>query len=193
MNNPEYIKIGERKYKINTDFRVAIECNAIAEDNTIGDFERALAVIYKLYGAKGLENEEDYVQLLNKAKIYLSFGKEIEKSNEKPDMDFVEDMDYIIASFMSDYHIDLTNTKMHWWTFFNLLNGLSNSELGNCCVLNRVRNLRDYDISEIKDKKEREKLIKAKKMVELKKYKKENYLTKEQEESLERFNKILGI
>ena len=92
-------------------------------------------------------------------------------------------MDYIEASFMSDYHIDLANTKMHWWKFHNLINGLSNSDLGNCCILNRVRNLRNFDPSEIQDNKEREKIIKAQKSVELKRN--QPKLTKEQEQSVE--------
>ena len=94
---------------------------------------------------------------------------------------------------MSDYHMDLDNTEMHWWRFMDLMNGLSNSEFGNCCVLNRVRNLRNYDISEIQDNKERQKMAKAKESVALKKYKKENNLTKEQEESMRRLNEILGL
>ena len=36
---------------------------------------------------------------------------------------------------------DLENKEMHWWKFMDLMNGLSNSELGNCCVLNNIRNL----------------------------------------------------
>ena len=32
MNYPEYVVIDNIEYKINTDFRVAIECNKIAED-----------------------------------------------------------------------------------------------------------------------------------------------------------------
>ena len=50
MNNPEYVKVEDTLYKINTDFRIALECNNIAEDKTIGDYERALAIIYKLFG-----------------------------------------------------------------------------------------------------------------------------------------------
>ena len=50
MNNPQYVKVDNKLYKINTDFRIALECNKIAEDTTIGDLERALAVIYKLFG-----------------------------------------------------------------------------------------------------------------------------------------------
>jgi aspartate-semialdehyde dehydrogenase len=65
--------------------------------------------------------------------------------------------------------------------------------MGNCCILNRVRNIRNYDVSKIDDAKERKKIEDAKKMVALKKNKKENYLTKEQEKSMEELNKILGI
>lgn len=192
MTYPEYVKVNGRKYKIRTDFRIAIRCNEIAQDNTIGRYERALAIIYTLY-EDGLENKEDYIKLLELAQKYLGCGKEIEKSDEEPDMDYTEDMDYIEASFMSDYHIDLTNTKMHWWKFNNLMNGLSNSELGNCCVLNRIRNLRTYDTKNIKDYKERCKVEKAKKMVALKRNKKENNLTEEQLKSIKMLDEILKI
>ena len=55
MNKPQYVKVDDKLYKINTDFRIALECNRIAEDDTIGDYERSLAVIYKLFGDEGLE------------------------------------------------------------------------------------------------------------------------------------------
>ena len=194
MNNyPEYFEIRGKKYKINTDFRVAIECNRIAEDTTIGDYERFLAIIYTLFGEEGINSHEDYEMLMNGAKKYLSCGKEIEHSEEQPDMDYVEDIDYIEASFMSDYHIDLSNIEMHWWKFNNLMNGLSNSEFGNCCVLNRVRNLRNYDPRDIKDNKERQKIIDAKNAVALKKYQKGNNLTEEQIKSRERIKEIFGL
>ena len=32
-----------------------------------------------------------------------------------------------------------------------MMNGLSNSELGDCCILNRVRNLRNFDMKDIKE------------------------------------------
>lgn len=194
MEYPKYVKVNDKKYAINTDFRVAIECNRIAEDTSIGDFERALAIIYKLFGEDGINAQDEHEKLLELAIKYLSCGKEVaSSSNEEPDMDFVEDMDYIEASFMSDYNIDLTNTEMHWWKFYKLINGLSNSEMGNCCVLNRVRNLRNFDTKDIKDQKEREKIEKMKKQVALKKNKKENKITKEQEESMNELNKLLGL
>lgn len=192
MKYPEYVKVNDRLYKIRTDFRYAIKCNTIATDKTIGDYERALAIIYTLF-ENGLDEPKDYDKLLELAIKYLGCGKEANSNDEEPDMDYNEDMDYIEASFMSDYHIDLANEKMHWWKFNNLMNGLSNSELGNCCVLNRIRNLRTYDTKDIKDAKERAKIEKAKQQVALKRYKKENNLTKEQEESMRRLDEILKI
>lgn len=195
LNNPEYVKIGDKKYKINTDFRVAIKCNEIAQDDSIGDKERALAIIYKLFGDEGLNDEQNWQKLLELAKKYLILGKESTNAGDdnEIDMDFSEDMAYIEASFMSDYKIDLANTKMHWWKFYSLLEGLSNSEFGDCCILNRIRNLRTMDISKISDVKERERLAKAQEMFRLKKNKHEVELTKEQEESMKKLDEIIGF
>ena len=196
MNNyPEYAEVNDKKYKINTDFRIAIECQNIATDENISDYERPLAIIYKLFGDEGLDNSQDWEKLLELAIKHLTLNKDTSgvDNNTEIDMDFNEDMDYIEASFMSDYRIDLTTEKMHFWKFYNLLEGLSNSELGNCCVLNRVRNLRTFDLSQIKDNKERERLAKAKEMVALKSTKKEVKLTKEQEESMRKLDEIIGL
>ena len=189
------IQIDNTIYEANTDFRTAIRCNQIAEDETIGNFERVLGIICTMFGEKGLDNPNHYEKLLKWTLNYLSCGKEIKDTHEEPDMDFVEDMEYIEASFMSDYQIDLENTEMDWQKFNKLMNGLSNSELGNCCVLNRVRNLRNFNVNEIKDANEKNKIIKAKEAVALKRKKKETnvVLTKEQQNSVDEFYKALGF
>ena len=193
MNYPTKVKIEDKEYPINTDFRVAIECDNIAKYDDIGTYEKALAIIYKLFGDKGLDDKQNHEKLLELGQKYLLCGKEITDADKKEeeDMDYIQDMDYIEASFMSDYHIDLSQTEMHWWKFYNLISGLSNSEMGNCCVLNRIRNLRTYDTSQVKDIKEKTKIEEAKRQVALKK--KEKKLSKEQMESVERFNKLAGI
>ena len=144
-----------------------------------------------------MNNTKHYQKLLEIAKTYLACEKDITETDisgsADADMDYIEDYDYIEASFMSDFHIDLSKEKMHWWKFHKLINGLSNSELGNCCILNRVRNLRNYDTSKIEDVKEKREIEEAKRLVALKKNKKENRLTKEQEASMNELNKILGI
>ena len=193
MIYPEYVEINGKKYKINTDFRIAIECNEIALDTTIDDEERVLAIIYKLYGEEGLKDLDNHEQLLEYGKKYLGCGKKVEETKEKPDMDYIEDYAYIKTSFRSDYGINLDKEKMHWWEFNDLINGLSNSEMGNCCVLNRIRNLRNYDMKDIKDTRERQKILKAKEMVALRKYQQpKSKPTNEQLENAKEFLNALG-
>lgn len=195
MKYPHCVIIDNEKYEINTDFRVAIECNEIAEDNSIGDYERSLAIIYKLFGDKGLNASNHYNKLLEYAEKYFLCGKEKPKNqkNKKPDMDFIEDMDYIEASFMSDYNIDLTDEKMHFWKFMKLMNGLSNSELGDCCILNRIRNFRNLDPRKIKNQKDRQEIIDLQKELALKKYQKKEGPTQKQKESAKELYKMLGL
>lgn len=196
MNYPKYVIVNGHKYKINTDFRVALECNRISSDKTIGQYYRALKLIGTLYGEEVIDNKDDHAKLLEYARSYLLCGKEKEIDHEKdfkPDMDYDQDMDYIEASFMSDYHIDLANVEMHWWKFNNLMNGLSNSEFGNCCILNRIRNLRNYDLKDIKDPKERRKIEEAKKAVALKNQSEKPKATEEQLKNAEEFIKALKI
>ena len=79
MNNyPEYAEINNKKYKINTDFRIAIECQNIATDENISDYERALAIICKLFGDDGIDDFNNYDKLLEIATKYLSCGKELD-------------------------------------------------------------------------------------------------------------------
>lgn len=190
-NYPEYARIKDKTFKINTDFRNAIKCDKIARDDTIDDTERALAIIFTLFGEEGLHNIEYHEELLKIARKYLSCNEENLSSNEKPDMDYEQDMPYIEASFYSDYKINLENIEMHWWKFYYLLNALSNSELGNCCIFNQIRNIRNYDLSKVEDRKEREKIVELKQRYALKKDKKKP--TEQQKESSQKFFESLKL
>lgn len=168
MNNyPYFAKVGTNKYKINTDFRVALRCNKIAESN-IQDEERALAIIYLLFGEKGLNASNDWEDLMKIGLKYLRCNKEQTNNDDNEvDMDFEQDWEYIRTSFFYDYGKKIgPKTYMHWWEFYNLLCGLSDK-----CVLSRVRFVRTFDISNIKDEKEKAKWIKQKEQVALKKEK----------------------
>lgn len=172
MNNPDFAKIKNKKYKINTDFRVAIKCNEISLNDNINDYEKSLAIIYLLYGEQGLNDSDNYEQLLKIAYKYLNCEIEKIENNEEPDMDFVQDKKLIESSFKYDYGYNPYQMKyLHWWDFYNDVCNLSNSEFGSCCVLSRVRTLRTYDTSQIKDIATREKIEKAKEQVSLRKSK----------------------
>jgi len=188
------IQIDDVIYTANTDFRIAIECNRIAQDDTIGDYERVLGILCTVFGKDGINNRHHYEKLLKWVKNWLSCGKEVEETNEKPDMDYIQDKWLIMSSFKYDYKYNPYNMEsLEWEEFFNDLNNLSNSDMGNCCVLNRIRNLRNMDLSQIKDNKERQKVAKAKERWALKRNKKEVKLTEEQEKSVDEFYKSLGF
>ncbi len=158
MSYPEAIEVNGVEYDINTDYTYALACFACINDADLGDIERAYGVIGILYK----EPPEDTQEALRLAIKYLQCGKEHAPSNKKADMDYTFDENYIKSSFMSDYKIDLDDTSMHWWKFNNLLQGLTDD-----CILNRVRDLRNYDVSTIKDTKSLQKIIDAQRDVAL--------------------------
>jgi len=183
---PEYARVGDKLYKIDTSFKTAIECQNVAQQD-IRDEERALAIIYLLYGDEGLDNPDDYQELRDKGVYFLSRGNGVDKNNEDTDMDFEQDASYIKASFYTDYGIpNIYDTDMHWWEFIDLLTGLKED-----CVLNRIREIRIYDTSHIKDPKTLAKIRKAQASVALKK--KEPEMTEEQIKNYENFMKQMGM
>ena len=198
MNNPQYVKVDGKLYKINTDLRVALECNRIAEDSRIGNLERAMAIIYKLFGEDGLDCENQN-KLLELGMKYLLLGREQNSlkndSHDKYELDFDKCIGLIKASFKFDYKYDPYELEyLHWYDFYNDLESLSTSEFGNCCILNRIVSILEQEPKEIKDSKQRQKLIDAQKLLKEKYCKKqEKEMTKEQEESARAFYKSLGI
>lgn len=179
---PEYIEVNGKRYKINTDFRVALKCDEVYRDETIGTCEKNLAIIYLLLGDDGLNASDDYEEILKLLVRYLLRDKDVEDidTDEEPSMSYKQDVGYIKASFMSDYNIDLDKVEMHYWQFFDLLQGLTENS-----ILNRVRMIREEPLSGKKGK-EREQWEKAKKQVALKreKTKSEEELDKFWEEQL---------
>lgn len=170
---PEWIQVGEKKYKIDTSFRTALRCDEIFRDTSICNYEKTLAIIYLLLGEEAmrdLKNQEKIVKLLTKYLLCGKDSKDIENSDEEPSMDFKQDMGRIKISFMSDYQIDLDSTDMHWWKFHDALEGLTDNS-----ILSRVRLIREEPLSGKKGK-ERERWEKAKKQVALKHVKTEKEL-----------------
>lgn len=158
---PEYAEINGKEYKIDTSYKTALRCFEVVEDKTITDIERAWAVCYLLFDFIPKENLDLF---LEKAMLFLQCGETLEEqTSKKKDMDFIQDQKYINSSFMSDYHIDLSKTELHFWQYVELIQGLTENS-----SLNRVRNIRNYDLSEIKDEKTKNKIMEAQKELALK-------------------------
>ncbi len=191
MNDyPTHAEVEGELYELNTDYRYALECFKIIDSTSISDIERAIAVVSVLFGREDengniINIPENLNIALEKAAFFLSCGKENKDIKEiKKDMDFEYDKEYIRASFMSDYSIDLSNRELHFWQFCELISGLTENS-----ILNRVRDLRNTDLSDYKDSKTRTKIEEAMKRVALPI---EYEYDDEDIEVLENFNKLLG-
>ena len=151
---PTKTKINDEIYNLNTDFRIALRCYRIVDDSTISDSERALAIIYLIFGFIPKENQEEY---LSKAKKFLEGPYEFKNNDKERDLDFEQDKKYILASFYSEYKIDLEIIEyMHFWKFLDFIAGLSENT-----ILYRVRALRNIDLNDIKDDKKRAEIAQA--------------------------------
>jgi len=183
---PEYVEISGKEYKIDTSWKNALECFEIIEDETITDQERCLAIIYKIFN---FIPDNDLDLFLEKANIFLSCGESQEQQQSKRrDMDLIQDQKWIIPSFMSDYQIDLSKEDMHWWRYINLIQGLTSNS-----VLSNVREIRNYDLSTIKDQKQKDKIIKMQKQVALKPKKNVHDITDVQKQNVDNFYRLTGI
>ena len=181
MKYPEYAEVKGVRYKINTDYRVALRCFEVIEDGSICDEERAFAVVYLLFG----DTPPEHIgELLRIAGTYLRCGEvDNAPTSGERDIDFTADEKYIIASFMSDYKIDLSSTDMHFWQYIQLIQGFTEK-----AVMSRVREIRNYDLSELKDPKSRASMIKAKEAVALPKK-----FTKDEQAVIDEFEKLFDV
>ena len=183
---PEYAEINGKEYKIDTSYRTALRCFEIINDEEIPQTERSLAIVYLLFD---FLPDKDIDLFLEKAMIYLQCGESLEQQNsKKKDMDFSQDQKYINSSFMSDYHIDLSKTDLHFWQYIELIQGLTENS-----SLSRIRNLRNYDLSEIKDEKTRKEIADAQKEVALKEIKISKKITTKQKTNIDAFYEANNI
>lgn len=180
---PEAIEVDGVRYKLNTDFRVALRCFEVIDDEEVDEYERTLAITYLLLGDIPFDKLDKILPLL---KRYLSCGEEQneEELESKRDMDLLHDEKYIVASFMSDYNMDLSKIgHIHWWQFITLVGGLTND-----CILNRVREIRTMDLKDYKGK-ARQKLQRAKEQLALPPRK--HKLSQEEIDALDKFDELL--
>ena len=181
MTYPEYAEVDGKRYKINTDYRTALRCFEVIEDDSICDEERALAVVFLLFGEVPTSNLEDFLRI---AGNYLRCGEKAEtQASSERDIDFVADEKYIVASFMSDYQIDLSRTDMHFWQYIQLIQGFTERS-----IMSRVREIRNYDLEELKDPKTRAKMAKAKEAVAL-----PEKFSRAEQEAIEEFEKLFEV
>lgn len=120
------------KIIVNPAFDTVLEIQRLYKEEDLTDFEKieqALKMLVKNRWNLRLFSPGEKVKLMEEiGKVYIETKKrpQIRKS-ALPVLDFEEDGDYIYASFMQDYRIDLIDQqgRLPWKKFIYLFNGLS--------------------------------------------------------------------
>lgn len=117
---PDTITVNGKDFLIKTDFRLWLKFSTmIEEERPLADY---LFLLEDVEGNIPLENF--FPQLMQFYTNPNSTPKNINSTSTDRILDYIEDGEYIIASFMQDYGIDLTEVDMHWHKFKALFAGL---------------------------------------------------------------------
>ena len=142
---PETVMIDGEKCYLKTDFKNWIAFELIVTDRSLTDEQKLMAVLPICFG-KLPTNPEIAVKAC--AKFYCGERtKEKNRSeNSRPLYSFLYDDELIFSAFMSQYAIDLSSAKMHWYKFRALFKGLKAD-----CKIVEIMRIRSINLAEIKD------------------------------------------
>lgn len=152
---PRYtIRTSKGKIRVNPAFDTVLEIQKLYREDGLSDFEKIDQALRMLvvnsWNLSLFSVYEKYELLKEITKQHIETKKRAStKKNRVPILDFEEDGDYIYASFMQDYHIDLIDMqgKLPWKKFLYLFNGLSDKT-----KIKQVMRIRDMDMSEFNGK-----------------------------------------
>lgn len=120
---PEAIKIRDKIYPINADFRNCIKIILAFEDPELVTVEKQAILILNLYQEFPLEEhlEEAFIKGIQ----FLDGGKPRESSEESKKSprvySFQKDAEIIFAAFQQTHGLDLQAAEfLHWWKFLSL-------------------------------------------------------------------------
>lgn len=154
------IFIGDKGYKLKTDFRIWIEFERIMQDKSIAPVHK-VAMVYDLC----FEEPPPYGAALDGVMEFYHGGKPTGKSGSKKSViSFEQDAEYIYCAFLSQYGIDLTEAKLHWHKFRALFAGLNEDNM-----IVKIMQIRGTDLSKIKDKNHKAYYRKMKRLYRLEK------------------------
>ena len=152
---PDYrIYTSKCRISVNPAFDVVLEVQKLFKEEGLTDYEKidqALKMLVKNAWNIRLFSVKEKEDLLNEVIERFVKTKKRPKINSSPVpvLDFEEDGDYIYASFMQDYGIDLIDEqgKLPWKRFLYLFNGLSSET-----KIKQVMRIREMKIPEYNGK-----------------------------------------
>ena len=149
--------------KIRSDFRESIKFELLMQDNRINDNEKIPMALNLYY----YEVPNDIVKAIEDMLWFYRCGKEIKTSQGKTESkqiySYEFDDELIYSAFKDQYNIDLNSIKyLHWWKFKAMFEGLKQDN-----KIVEIMVYRAIDLGKIKDKEERARYKKLKKIYAL--------------------------
>lgn len=142
------ITTGKGRIVVNPAFDTILEIQKLYREQGLSDYEKAEQALHMLVKNEWnlrLYSPAQKVELLNEIyRQHVNVKKRPEvRRSPVPVLDFEEDGDYIYASFMQDYRIDLIDEqgRLPWKKFLFLFNGLSDDT-----KIKRVMRIREMEI-----------------------------------------------
>lgn len=168
---PEVVKVGGSAFDLETDFRAGISFYLLVEAGE-NDPLKLCAPFFPNGMPYNISGAVDAV-------VYFirggeeSAGDKVQKSS-KPAYSYSVDSEAIYADFWRFYNVDLSADSLHWWTFRSLLMGLPEDSNFKTRIYYRTCNLNDLP------KKEKQRIAKIRKEIEIKTPETDNKITLEQ-------------
>lgn len=160
---PQYTCSG---FKIRTDFRESIKFELLMQDNKITEKQKIFLALNLYY----YEIPKDIEKAIEEILWFYRAGKEkktsqltTDKNEKKQIYSYEFDDNYIYSAFLQQYNINLNSIKyLHWWEFKALFEGLNDR-----CQIVKIMGYRAIDLGKIKDKEEKGRYKKFKKIYAL--------------------------
>jgi len=163
---PQFTQSGHR---IRTDFRESIKFELLMQDNKIDERNKVMqALDLYYYNTKKIT---DIPKAIDEMLWFFACGKKknvddkTKKNNKETEQiySYEFDAEYIYSAFLQQYKIDLNSIQyMHWWKFKALMENLNEDT-----QFVKIMGYRAIDISKIKDKEEKARYKKLKKIYAL--------------------------
>ena len=162
---PECVNIDGKPYKINTDFRAGITFELMMQEGVTNPY-KLLSPFFPIDVLKTFTDVTQLTHAVQAIQLFYCCGKLPEKKDKptktKQAYSFETDGSAIYADFWKHYGINLANINLHWWAFRSLLEGLPEKS--------EFKQRSYYRTCELKglSKKERERITKYRKLIEIK-------------------------
>ena len=169
---PKALEVHGEFYPIITDFREYIRLLDMLKCKELNEIQRIMILGEYFLTDISIDQEAihaltDFVTMDLKEKENNSDseeeGEEQEETEKKNLFSYEIDYPYILSGFLRDYGIDLETVEyLHWWKFRMLFDGLSDDTE----IKQRIM-YRGINLSDIKDRDERKRILKIQRSIQL--------------------------